>query len=338
MELTELLHADGNLNELGAPDFLTFDGCGTSEPVLDGNDWETEVLAEDFARCGIALGHYLYFAGSEWGGRVEKIEHISSTGVIRLSGATWRGMLARKVISPPSGASHRVFQDTTVGAVMEALVAPFEGLFAVGNGGGGENGETVTQQKYRYQTVLEGLTELLEAHGMRLRLTLDQTERRVVVSPEYIQNRSDDIEFSGDYDMKYTATVAEEQYNHVIALGKGEQENRVVRHVWLLPDGSTTVNENAQGIATGFDERALVYDYPNCEDEQELLKGAREKLKKNGMQNAISIDFDPPDMDLPLGDRVGLRDRVTGLVDVRTISRKILRVADGGVALQYTVE
>lgn len=337
MELTELLHADDSLGDMNAPDYISFDGSGTSEPTLDGNDWEAEIFAEDFTRCGVALGHYLYFAGSEWGGRVEKIEHISSTGIIKLSGATWRGMLARKVIEPPEGQSHKVFENTTVGAVMAALVAPFGGLFVVGNGEDSENSAAVTEQKYRYQTVLEGLTELLEERGMRLKLTLDQTEKKVILSPETVHDRSDAIEFSGDYDMKYTATKAEAQYNHVIALGQGEQENRTVRHVWLLPDGSTTVDGSNPAIATGFDERAMVYDYSGCEDAAELVKGARKKLKENGAQNAIRIDFDPPDADLPLGDRVSLRDRVTGMNDVRTITRKILRVTAQGVTLQYEV-
>lgn len=329
----ELLHADADFTELGVIDFITYDGVISLEPELDGNDWEAELLAEDFQRYGIAVGHYLYFPDTEWGGRVEKIEHISRKGAIKIAGVTWRGMLIRKVISPPAGKSHLDLRDIGVSEAMALLAAPFGGLFSV------EEGYTqACGKKFRYQTVLEGITDMLGDLGRRLEVTLDADSKKVWLRPVPIQNRSEEIEFSGDYDMSYTSTIAEAQYNHIIALGQGEQEQRTVLHLYLLPDGSVTQDANAAGIAAGPDERALVYDYPNCEDEDELLKGAKKRLLEYAAQNAIDFDFDAPDIDLPLGDKVGMRDRITGLEDVKTICRKILRISADGTTLQYSVE
>ena len=139
-----------------------------------------------------------------------------------------------------------------------------------------------------------------------------------------VADRSAEIEFSGDYDFSYISTFGEATYNHVIALGRGEQENRLVRHVWLLPDGSMTSDPNAAGIPSGEDEKTLVYDYSSAEDEKELIKGAKKQLKQHGAQNGIEISFDSGDLDLPLGDRVGLRDRIT--------PSDILRIDDGYAA------
>ena len=330
----DLIHADGNFNELGIVEFVRYDGIISLEPEVEGNDWEAEILAEDFAGYGFALGHFLYFPGTEWGGRLEKITHVSKTATVKLGGVTWRGMLSRRVIMPDAGQSHLDLSASDVYPVMRSLVSGFGGLFAAPAGNAG----LICGQKFRYQNVLEGILDMLEPQGLRLMLTLNPDSRRVDISTAAVADRSDDIEFSGDYDYSYTSVLREATYNHVIALGRGEQENRLVRHVWLLPNGSMTTNSNAAGIPSGAEERALVYDYSSAEDEKELIKGAKKQLKEHGAQNGIEISFDSGDLDLPLGDKVGLRDRTLNLSDVRTITSKLLTVSADGVSLRYTVK
>ena len=46
----DLIHADGDFNELGIVDFVRYDGIISLEPDVQGNDWEAEILAEDFSR------------------------------------------------------------------------------------------------------------------------------------------------------------------------------------------------------------------------------------------------------------------------------------------------
>ena len=99
----DLIHADGNFTELGVVDFVRYDGVLSLEPGVQGNDWEVEIPAEDFSRYGFALGHYLYFPGSEFGGRLETIKRISKTHTVKLSGVTWRGMISRRVIMSAAG-------------------------------------------------------------------------------------------------------------------------------------------------------------------------------------------------------------------------------------------
>ena len=330
----DLIHADGNFNELGIVEFVRYDGIISLEPEVEGNDWEAEILAEDFAGYGFALGHFLYFPGTEWGGRLEKITHVSKTATVKLGGVTWRGMLSRRVIMPDAGQSHLDLSASDVYPVMRSLVSGFGGLFSAPSGNSG----LLCGQKYRYQNVLEGMLDMLDPLGLRLVLTLDPDSRQVVLSTAAVTDRSAEIEFSGDYDFSYTSTLGEATYNHVIALGRGEQENRLVRHVWLLPDGSMTTNSNASGIPSGDDEKMLVYDYSSAEDEKELIKGAKKQLREQGVQNGIEISFDSGDLDLPLGDKVGLRDRTLGLSDVRTITGKLLTVSTDGISLRYTIK
>ena len=330
----DLIHADGNFTELGVVDFVRYDGVLSLEPGVQGNDWEAEIPAEDFSRYGFALGHYLYFPGSEFGGRLETIKRISKTHTVKLSGVTWRGMLSRRVIMPAAGQSHLDMSETDIYPAMREMVAGFGGLFAAPAGNLG----LLCGQKFRYQNVLEGILDMLDPLGLRLVLTLDPDSRRVLLSTAAVADHSEEIEFSGDYDFSYTSTLGEATYNHVIALGRGEQENRLVRNVWLLPDGSMTTDANAAGIPSGAEVRTLVYDYSSAEDEKELVKGAKKQLKEHGAQNGIEISFDSGDFDLPLGDKVGLRDRVLGLTDARTVTGKLLTVSGDGVSLRYTVK
>ena len=330
----DLIHADGSFKELGVVEFVRYDGILSLEPEVQGNDWEVEILAEDFPRYGFALGHYLYFPGTEWGGRLEKITHVSKTATVKLGGVTWRGMLSRRVIMPPAGQSHLDLSETDIYPVMRTLVSGFGGLYSAPSGNAG----TLCGQKFRYQNVLEGILDMLDPLGLRLVLTLDPDSRHVVLSTAPVTDRSAEIEFSGDYDYSYTSTLGEAAFNHVIALGRGEQENRLVKHVWLLPDGTITTDSSATGIPSGDDEKMLVYDYSSAEDEKELIKGAKKQLKDHGAQNGIEINFDSDDIDLPLGDRVGLRDRITGMNDIRTITGKLLTVSSDGVSLRYTIK
>lgn len=332
--ITDLIHSDENFNELGIVEFVSFDGVISLEPDVQDNDWEVQILAEDFDRYALQTGHFLYFPGTEWGGRLEKITHVSKSHTVRLGGVTWRGMLSRRAISPPAGQSHLDLSDTDIFPAMRSLVQGFGGLFSAPQGSAG----LLCGQKFRYQNVLEGILDMLDPLGLRLVLTLATDSPHVLLSVAPLSDRSDEIELSGDYDFSYTSTLGEATYNHVIALGRGEQENRLVRHVWLLPDGSLTSDPNAPGIPSGAAERTLIYDYSSSEDEKELIRGAKKQLKEHGAQNSIEISFDSCDLDLPLGDRVGLRDRITGMCDVRSLAAKLLTISAEGISLRYTAK
>lgn len=330
----ELIHAEAGFHEIGVVDFVRFDGVISLKADIENNDWEVQLLADDLARYGIRLGDYLYFPGTEWGGSVEKIEHISKSGVIKISGVNWRGMLARRVILPPAGTSHLDLRETEMNAAIGMLVSGFGGLFEARV----ESSGLLCGRKFRYQTVLEGILDMLDGQGLRLEVTLDGDSGKVLLCARTVTDHSDEIEFSGDYDLSYTSTLGEAQYNHVIALGGGEQEERTVKHLYLLPDGSVTEDAGAPGVATGLQERQLAYNYPNSEDEDELVSGAKKRLLEYAAQNTIDFQFDSADVDLPLGDKVGLRDRITGMADVKTISRKLLTISSDGMALEYQVE
>lgn len=330
----DLIHADADFRELGIINFTRFDGVISLTSELESNDFEIEICADDFERYEIKIGDYLYFPNTEWGGPVEKIEHISSKHTIKLYGINWRGMLIRKIIIPPTGESHVDVRGVEVNSVIDLLCMDFDGLF---EGSTEITGKTATN-KFRYDTVFEGINDMLSNVESRLEIKLDAESKKVRLCAKDIFDHSHEIEFSDDYDMSFTSVLATAEYNHIIALGQGELENRTVKHVWLLPDGTITTDSSADGIATGLQEKVFTYDYPNCEEEDELISGARKRLREYATENSINFNLDSADLDLPLGDKVGMRDRITGMSGVKTISRKLLTISSSGMTLQYSVE
>src|SRR5690554_4220751 len=98
----ELIHADHNLIEKQSlTDFIQWDLVAGLSHEYAANDFELTVSEDVWNDCRIEIGHFLYEPGTEWGGRVELIHHVDN--MVKLGGPTWRGLLSRKIVSPPAG-------------------------------------------------------------------------------------------------------------------------------------------------------------------------------------------------------------------------------------------
>lgn len=336
----ELIHADSNFNELGYVDCcIKYDAC--VELSSDGeNNWQLDIDSDEWLADPIEVGHYLYIENTEWGGPVEKLKHITSSRTVQLSGPLWRGMLARHVISPPLGSSHKEISNVEVHSAMADLIDNRLGVVFTAST---ESRVETVSGKFRYSTLLEALTKLLDDSALRLKITLDIDESyasipcRVILSAETAIDQSDVIEFSQDYDAGITSTISMSKYNHVVALGRGELEERTVVERWLLPDGTVTSDNTADDIPAGLNLRSFVYDYSSVESEEDLIKNAEAKLKEYSAESSIEIELSGADVDIPLGDYVGLRDRITGLSAVQRVSKKILTISSSGTSIAHYV-
>lgn len=335
----ELIHADSNFNEIGYVDcFIKYDAC--VELAHDGeNNWQLDIDSDDWLSSPIEVGHYLYIEGTEWGGPVEKIKHITSSNTVQLSGPLWRGMLARQVIFPTSGSAYKTISETEANTgISELLNGSLGVLFTVST----TDTAVSVSGKFRYPLLLEAINKMLDDSSMRLEIELDVNEAyasipcRVILSAKAVSDWSETIEFSQDYDANITSTLSIPEYNHVVALGQGELTERTVIELWLLADGSITSDTTAD-IPTGMDCRSFIYDYSSVESAEELTKSATEKLKEYAAQSGIEIDLSGADVDIPLGDYVGLRDRITGLSATQRVSKKILTISSSGVSIAHYV-
>ena len=323
----ELIHADENLIELQMlTEFDVYEAISGLGYKYADNDFELQIPESVWALRPIQNGHYIYQLATEWGGRVENIEHIGTT--VKCSGPTWRGMLARKIISPPAGQAYRSVTSVDANQAISTLIGTsFGTLFTVS---AAVSGITVSGS-FRYANMLGAIHSMLQQYGSRLEIVFSgtQVELSVQSSVDYV-----DVELSQDYEAPLQSSVAHgEAYNHVIALGRGELVDREVVELWRLDNGTVTTTAQPNDAA----DKQFILDFPNAESLEELTNNATAKLLENSPVETIKINLEEIDTDLKLGDVVGGSDNITGLKISKQITQKIFKVDNKGKTINYKV-
>ena len=143
----------------------------------------------------VANDSRIYIPGTEYGGLYKRLESDTKNNSVAVGGLTWRGLLQKKIISPPSGQDYAT-DSGELNAILGARVsAAFPGLFV---GSSESTGITVSYQYYRYVTLYDGLKALLKSVGYKMQIEYDQVLRKVVVSAVPIVDYSSEIEYSSD--------------------------------------------------------------------------------------------------------------------------------------------
>jgi len=331
----DLIHADEQRVEIGFVDeYAKYDASIRADGDLAANSFQLTMNNDVWARSKILVGHYLYIPGTEWGGRVDEVRHSTKQRQISVSGATWRGMLLRKVVEPPEGQTHFVVPAMEANLALAYIVGSvFDDLVAIDPG---DSGVPVSGQ-YRYPTMLEMLEGLLERAGMGLYCRYQSGLRKVMIGARQIIDHSHSIDLSQDYGVDMTSSRGRlENYNHIIALGQGEMLDRLILHVYRHDDGA--ISETRPDGLGGANEVVYKYDYPNAESRDELLRGAVKKAKEFAGDAAVGIDTGVLTMSLELRDIVGARDRLTGIAAKASVVEKILTMDAHGEVIQTKTE
>lgn len=276
----------------------------------------------------IADGSRIYIPGTEYGGLYKRLESDTKNDTVAVGGLTWRGMMQRKIICPPSGQDYATDSGELNAVIGARVSAAFPGLFV---GSSESTGVTVDYQYARYTTLYEGLKAMLKSQGYRMQIEYDQTTGKVVVSAVEIVDYSAQIEYSSDMNADYSMVLNHTGVNHLICLGQGELKNRVVEHLYV--DGSGVISQTQ--TFTGVDEIAEVYDYAGA-TRKDLIQSGIDQLKEEINLNQFSIKLES-ERDVAIGDIVGSRDYVTGITMTAPITAKIVKWEDGFVDTEYTL-
>lgn len=271
-------------------------------------------------------GGRLYIPQTEYGGLYKKTEVVSKYGTIAAGGYTWRGLMHRKIIVPPSGEDYAVDSGELNDIIGSRVSAAFPNLMV----GSSETTEvTVSYQYNRYCTLYDGLKNLLESVGYRMRLTYDQELARVIVDAVPIVDYSSQIEYSSDMNANYRMTLDYMGVNHLICLGNGELKDRVVIHLYVDRNGQIST------VQTLFDEDEVceIYDYKGASYD-ELMESGIERLKRDINRSKFSIDLDTV-KEVAIGDIVGSRDYTTGYTVKAPITTKVHKCREGVESTEY---
>lgn len=321
------IHANENLEEIR--EIISIDEADMQTDIkssaqLIDNTWSMTLSEKVWSEAPILEGHYIYSPGTEWGGPVTLIKHVTGKKLVTVQGPTWRGLLYQRRIYPPAGQGYRVYTNIDANDLIGSVVGQTYGPIFIFSGE--ESGVNVSAQ-FRYQSYAVGLQTVLADAGLRLAIRFDNTIPAAMLSAEPVNQLSDAIEISQDYGINFTSEIGNvELANHCLALGGGELADREVLEVYRV--GDTYYTERPASLPT--DEiRTVLLDYGSAESTAELLKSAIERLQATAPQQSISINELPLDIDMQLGDQLNVRDRLTGLEALSEVTNKILTIKQG---------
>lgn len=146
-----------------------------------------------------------------------------------------------------------------------------------------------------------------------------------------VMDYSDYITYSQDYNIDFTIRDYRRGINHLICAGKGQNEERIVVHLYVQKDGSIGKSKYYQGL----DERTALYDFSSA-DLEKLEEDGVKRLKE--LMNYKEVNVEVKDADLELGDIIGGYEQITGTEVKKPIVRKILKIEDGEAKIEYKVK
>lgn len=314
----------------------------------DENNFECTIASA--SHCCEA-GSYLYMEGTEYGGIVDSIQSRSAEKEVVYSGRTWHGILGSKVILPlqagetaPSGVTIKTTDssgNSIVGryliisgdahACMQFLLSRI-GLSDMYTAPTVSSGVNIDQYQFnRYTDAYNGIVRMLASAGQKLRVTY--TGGMVMLSAAEKHDYSQDEEFDSDL-VEYDVKKSYKTVNHLICLGTGELENRMVVHLYA----DTSGNISRTQTQFGMDEYAKTYEYPNVESEEELIKNGTEELQYLWEPDKLSVDLDERMDDYDVGDTVGTMDVITGMRISATITKKIITIKNGQINVDISTD
>lgn len=299
----------------------------------DSNDFEVTVVASEWNPGTLGYGCRLYIPNTEYGGIIQDIESVTATGNVILRGDTWRGMLAYRIIEPPTGQNHLALSGELNDVIRELIGDRFGCLFYVPEI---DTGITVSNwQVDRYVTLYAALMKLVDAFGYRLNISYIQPEGLeygyVSIQAVPIIDYSDQQEYSMEGNIHVDIRDCRNGVNHLVCAGEGENQQRAVIHLYVQQDGS--IGETQYYF--GQDEKAQVYIYTSA-DVTQLKEDGTKRLKD--LMNYKKCEMTVEDIDLELGDIVSGYDEITDTQVRKPIVRKILKVQDGNTTIDYKVE
>lgn len=278
----------------------------------------------------IPAGARLYIPNTEFGGLFRELDTNTEEGTISPGGLTWRGMMQKKIIVPPAGQDYA----TATGEINAIIKAYVESMFPDMFMGSTEStGVSVSGFQFdRYCTLEYGLRKMLKSVGYRLRIAYSQPDKAVKVDAVPIVDYSSSVEFSSDLETNYTMHMQGDGVNHLICLGKGELKDRTVYHLYVDQNGNIGTTQ----YYTGADEITEVYDYAGAEL-PDLIQSGTERLKEIMNQNTFGITVNP-NTEVAVGDIVGGRDYLSGMLMQAPVVGKIVRWADGFQTIEYKLK
>ena len=319
----DLIYMNSEKEDIGVLKDYKFDlAFGTDE-----NDFECTVNITNHV-C--KSGYYLYYEGTEYGGIIDSIKVNTDADEIKYIGRTWHGMLESHILQPDENQDYLVMSGEA-NSVLASLIARI-GVGSLFKASTEESGINISGYKMnRYVGAYEGMRKMLKAYGGKLNISFK--DGFVELSAKPLVDYSQDEQFDTDQ-IDFDIQKNYKPLNHVICLGKGDLKDRRVIHVYADASG------NISGTKTfaGLDEVCAVYDNSNAESDDELKQGGIDMIQDSWASMSVDFSFETDNESIDVGDVIGAKERITEIVVVAMISKKIVSISNNTTSISYACE
>ena len=325
----DLTYTDSSWHDLGILDVTSSDWAyGSSE-----NDFQLDLPGPAYP----AIGTLVYEEGGELGGIVTGIKATSDSQAVTVTGDTWTGVLARKVIGPDSGSDYLTLTGD-VRDIVASLVsrAGLTGLFTVraykpgitvAHTFKGRRSDSSQQDAGRYMSCWSAIWQVTSESGCKVRFAWDATTRRVLVTVSVASDLTNGDEHAGCV----VEVKSSQPVNHLVCLGKGELAARAVAHVYLDASGKASTTQTITGVS----EIANTYEDTQATGDDLIADGKAKILDLAADAVSVTV-LAPAGVSLDLGDIVGGTDPVTGITASAIVSKRVVKTSGAATSYTYT--
>lgn len=280
----------------------------------------------------IPAGYWLAVPGTCFGGIISDVSTTSGSADITYTGKTWLGLLADRIITPPTGQTNL----TVSGDLTDVIKTLLDNAGLIGHPflwSNDKSGVIVPSTSIdRYATCADSIAKVLTADGGNGRVWCLSTDAGIefhvtgIAKPRLIAGVDDGVTLT------YKASPT--PVNHLIGLGKGEGTAREVIHRYA--DASGNVSDK-QSI-TGINERQQTYELSD-KSGAELAAGVEQKLRELQTFGTATITYNGGAGMLYPGDRLTVVDPAHGVSATATISKAVYRLDNsGGESVTWTAD
>lgn len=288
----------------------------------DKNDFQIVLNRKNYNETIHSPGCRIFSPNTEWGGIINTIH--PSGDLLYLNGPTWRGRLDKSIVEPDEGEDYLILNgelNSVIGQVIErqGLKGLFRAIYV-------SSGDKVTNYQFpRYCSALEGIISMLRSVGRKPVFRYIQGSANTIgyveINAVKIIDRSEKVEIGNDMQMKYDIKVNHGVPNHMICLGSGELEERLVVHLYMNQYGQIV----DQPYYTGLDKIDTVYNYSGQTDVDKLREDGIKKFNEVTQKVTSKAYMHTNDLNVNIGDIVSGRERITGIKVRVPVVRKIYK-------------
>lgn len=306
----------------------------TDFDIQVGRDTNSFVVQMQYVEGGElpAMGQRVFIPYTEYGGPVGEIRSSTITGTVEICGLTWRGLLKRKIIQPDKGKAYYTVSGSVLTILRNLITRLGIGAYFVADPS--IEAETGSFSFDRYTDAESDIRKLLKHIGLKMTLTYDPEQQRVVIGAAEVTNYSAEVEMSTDGELNIETTQIRNGVNHLICLGQGELAKRLVTHLYTNAAGTISTTQSL------FREQeiAAVFEDNGADTIAKLQDGGRKRLQEICNRVLFSADVERTSKDLLIDDIISGVDYVTGLRVATPITGVICQSTDGAVSVEYTLQ